>query len=183
MTTQLSPVTVCGLIAQPSVEPYAWKTALYQHDVSSLEVDFPVSLSANEVRTEAAELCITDAHFLGAVVHPGHVERCRRIDYADVAVVSDDEVSAHPGKNPYTVCGIYLDNGETYCATWVSHGPLMAYYDTWLEARNDGRTFLVACVHEGEIGRIDGLQLADPSCATEDVMKEFMHELVPTMIS
>lgn len=171
-------VTVCGLIVLPGVEPYAWQTALYWHELAESHAGVAVDFTRIQVREEGYSVGYPDAVLLGAAVHPRNVERCGGIDFADVPVDGDHELDRHPHTGEYTVCGVYLDNGETYCDVWVERGPRMAYLAAWNCARDNGREFLVACVHEGSVERLDGLPFADPSCGTEDESVSSMRELV-----
>lgn len=175
MTTSIS---VCGLIVLPGVEPYAWQTALYWHELAEPHAGVAVDFTRAQVLEEGYSVGYPNAVLLGAAVHPRHVERCGGIDFADVPVDGDDELERHSDTDLYTVCGIYLDNGETYCDEWVEYGPKMAYLAAWNCARDNGREFLVACVHHGSVERLDGLTFADPACNTEDESRSSMMELI-----
>lgn len=176
-------VSICGLIAKPGVEPYAWETAFYWKELADPDPKAAAAFAEQEVRQEALTNGHPDARLLISTVHPLHIPRCAGIAFADIPVDGEDEVARYPNQTLHTVCGIYLDNGQTYSSYWMSYGPRMAYLDAWGDARDDGRTLLVTCVHEGQIDRYPDLDFADPSCDTEVEMKSLMQELVPTMVS
>lgn len=171
-------VSVCGLIALPGVEPYAWQTAFYQHELAEEHAGVAVDFTRVQVREEGFAVGYPNAVFLGSAVHPRYVQRCGGIDFADISVDGDEEMERYQTTETYTVCGVYLDNGETYCDAWVEYGPRMAYLAAWNCARDNGREFLVACVHEGIVERLPGLLFADPACDTEDESRSSMSELV-----
>jgi hypothetical protein len=171
------PVTICGLIAEEGHEPFAWQTGHYWKELAEPDPAVAVEFLEQDIDREALDVG-TITTFLAASVHLGNYPRCSGIPNADFEVNGDLEFSLHPTKSLYTVCGIYLDNGETYQQEWMSHGQRVAYVDAWRDVRDDqARTLLVACVHEGSVPRGLEFRFALPSIKNEDEMKQAFKEL------
>lgn len=182
MTVEL---TVCGLHVVRGDEPYAWQTGLYHEEVldpgPGRDPDFAVAAEFSKMRvTQEGERNGLDATFFTASVHPGHIGRCAGFDFTGTTIDAmrdlDDDAQRYSEATAYTVCGLFLDNGQTYSGVWTAHGPLVACWGAFDQARSEGRPFLLACVHEGVQSGYD-LPFAEPACRSAEEMTFWMREL------
>lgn len=175
-------LTVCGVHVVRGDEPSSWNTGHYHQEVVDPEPDDDPDYT---VAIEFVQMWVAkegarggwDATFFAAAVHPGHVDRCAGFAFADIEILDlDAEADRYPEESDYTVCGIYLETGRTYCCVWTTPGPAVAYYRAWEEATQEKLTFLLACVHEGILPCFD-LPFADPTCDSDEAMQIWMREL------
>ncbi len=169
-------MSTCGLIVIRG-NPYEYQPGLYEETTTDGDPAIAVEFSQQRVAREGLEVGHPEATFWAAAVHPDIVDRRPNLD-ADMAVDPDREMELHPIMSIFTVCGWYLDNGQTYSDWWSAHGPKMAYLHAWDLAQQDGRTLLLANVHDGQLPRYLPFTFADPSCTSEAMMRDLMSEYV-----
>ena len=176
----ITQVTVCGLHIVSGVEFRASQTGLYQVEVVDegevTTAGVAVQFAQQLVRDEAAANAYPPTTFFAAAVHPGWVERYEGLDFADLEVDADEELSIYPTESLFTVCGVVYETGETYCDNWLAHGPKMAYYEAWKAGQQIGRELLLSNVHAGVVPTSYDFQFADPVCSSEPMMLDLMRE-------
>jgi hypothetical protein len=172
------PYSICGLLAEEGVEPYAWQTGFYWQDLVEPDPAVAVEFVEHEMDREGLDVGHTLVTFLAARVHSGNIQRCDGIPNADFEVDGDEEFRLHPEPSLHTVCGMIYPTGKPYCDLWMSHGPRVAYVDAWQCIRDEGQTLLVACVHTGDETE-DGLQFdfALPAIKNADEMEQVLKEI------
>lgn len=173
-------ISVCGNLASPLQEHYAWQSAYFEYELA--EVDPAVARQFAELDIDREGLAIgQDADLLVATLHYGHVGRCDRIDYADQEADVAEEHARYPLTLTYTVCGWFEDNGQCFSGMWSGRGPRLAYAAAFNHYEQFGRSLLVSCVHEGIIGRAPESPVwADVNCHSEVAMKQRLAELIPS---
>jgi hypothetical protein len=177
-------VSVCGLIVIPQREPQGYECALRQVTLAELDLSVALNFARGLVRTEAETTGLADCSMIAAAFHPGKVEVCPGIEYADQPVEPSEEI---PGPDQwFTVCGFYADTWQTYSGYQMAATPRMAYLQAWREVANThgGRYLYVANVHLGQLARhpVPGTQAppayGDPACETMGQMASAMDELL-----
>jgi hypothetical protein len=171
-------ISACCLLACPRIEPTAWQTRFQQLEVAEPDAMVAKEFIEQAVDLEGLEYGETDTDVLVATIHPGRSYYSRLITHADMEVPDGQEDLWDRGT--WTVCGVFSDNGQCYSDVWAAHGPLAAYGTAWNHWRKQGRTLWVAGVHWGDEPRTDwSPTFADPTCVTEDAMRQRLAELVP----
>lgn len=176
------PVTVCGIVAKQGWEPFAWETRLDHMDLAEADPAVAVEFVRLDVHQEGIANGNSICEYFAAAIHPGSLRRDHTFDYTDIEVCPEDELHRWPTQTTWTICGMYLDTGETYSQPWVAHGPAMAYLAAWEQARDDGRTLLLAGAHLG-IPDADtdlNIRYADTRCDTAEEMLSVLREWAPT---
>lgn len=170
-------VSLCGNIAVPGDEVQSWQTAFYQLELA--EPDAVAALAFAKTLYLDKELAFpSQADLIVSTIHPDWETRCTVITHADMEVDEDREMWLYPAQQLYTVCGWILETGEAYCDYWIANGPRLAYAQAWHSAQDTYGTFMVSCVHEGELARVPWTpSYIDPSCKTEADVEARMKEL------
>lgn len=173
-------ISVCGNLASPLQEHYAWQSAYFEYELA--EVDPAVARQFAELDIDREGLAIgQDADLLVATLHYGRVGICARIDYADQEVNPDEEFRLYPIEQTYTVCGWFDDNGQCFSGLWVGRGPRMAYAAAYQHYEQFGRSLMVSCVHGGIVERAaESPTWADVNCHSEAAMRQRLAELIPS---
>jgi hypothetical protein len=173
------PVSLCGNLASPQQEHWAWQTAYFEYDLT--EIDPAVARQFAELDIDHEGLAIgRDSDLLVATLHHGRVGRCERIDYADQEVIADEEFDLYPTSSTYTVCGWFEDNGQCFSGLWTGRGPRMAYSAAFGHYEQHGRLLMVSNVHEGIVLRAPESPVwADVNCHSEVAMRQRLTELIP----
>jgi hypothetical protein len=174
------PVTLCCLLADLTKEWQSWQTAFYQVELA--ELDPAVAQEFVELQVDREGLAVGEftTDVLLCTMHHGHdIARAPRIDCADQEVDEDEEIRRYPEASLWTVCGMFIDNGQCYSGYWVAHGPRHAYGMAYNHhQRTDGRHLAISCVHPGEQARAEqSPTFADASCKTEEAMISRLDEL------
>lgn len=176
MSVELS---VCGLYVIPGREQQGWECGLYPVTVESVDLSVALNFARLEVTREAEANGLAGSSFIAASFHPGKVDKCPGLEYADQPVNINEERDRFGGGRlrVYTVCGFYADNWQTYSTYVDAISPRMAYYQAWEDVQQtEGRYLYVANVHEGTIERcpVPGTDEApafgDPSVTTPEEM-------------
>lgn len=174
-------VSVCGLIVIPGREPQGWECGLYHEELDSVDLGVALNFTRAHLADEGLGNGHPDVTFLAAAFHPGGVDRCPGIEYADTPVDPREEQEHHPGPpRVFTVCGLYPDNWQTYSGYHQAVSPRMAYLEAWEQEQNTtGRYLYVANVHEGRVGCLVGPSgerpaWGDPGCRSETEMTDLI---------
>lgn len=171
-------MSVCGLYVISGVVLADSKPGLYHVEVAEEEDQrTAVAFAQQMVRDEALAIGVQDTStFYVSSLHPGWVDRCPGIEVAEEEVDEARENEIYSDHAVYTVCGMYSDNCETYCDSWVARGPGMAYLEAWYHVdQREKRNLFVTCVHEGDIPRFC-FPFAEPSCTSDPMMRDYMKE-------
>lgn len=176
-------VSACGLIVIPGREPQGFECALRQIAVVELDLSVALNFTRDLIRHEAEVAGLAGCSFIAAAFHPGHVDVCPGIEYADQPVEPSEERSG--GLDRYTVCGFYAEDWRTYSGYEDAETPRMAYLQAWRRVQNkEGRYLYVAGVHLGELtrhpmlGTTEPPAFGDPACRTSETMAEEMNTLM-----
>lgn len=184
-------VSVCGLIVIPGRESQGFECALRQVELAELDLSVALNFARSLIRDEAEVTGLPGVSIIAAAFHPGKVEVCPGLEYADQPVNPDEErreiggfVQSGPLSH-YTVCGFYADNWQTYSGYEDAETPRMAYLQAWRTvADTTGRYLYVAGVHPGEIprhplpGTSEPPAFGDPTCLTAAAMTDVMNTLM-----
>jgi hypothetical protein len=178
-------VSACCTLADSQTLPGQWMTGSYYQEVTDDTTDEGKAAVVKEFielemdrAANAAGNFTTDV--LVSTIHPGAVLWCQNLDYADLEVDSAREEAQYPIEQTFTVCGWFLEDGETYSGLWTARGPLLAYASVWRHYRTYDRTFMLSGVHEGIVSRVSWTPTyVDPSCITPEEMISRLAELQP----
>lgn len=177
-------ISVCGLIVIPGREQQGWECALRQETLAELDLSDALNFAREEIRIECLDNGLLGCSFIAAAFHPGKVEVCPGLDYADQPVNVREEQEHHSDAQIYTVCGFYADDWQTYSGYWTAVSPRMAYYAAFEhEQGQSGRYLYVANVHEGELERLnlpngEPPAYGDPACKTSTQMADAINTLL-----
>ena len=178
-------ISVCGSIVIPQREQQGWECGLYHEELTEVDLSVALNFTRKRIHDEGLGNGYDGASFIAAAFHPGHVDRCPGIEFADQPVNPHEEYDHHPRESRYTVCGLYSDNWQTYCGYFDACGPRMAYLAAYeAELNASGRYLYVANVHEGELQRLalpttsEPPAFGDPACKTSTDMADAMASLL-----
>jgi hypothetical protein len=178
-------ISVCGLIVIPQREQQGWECGLYHEELTEVDLSVALNFTRKRIHDDGLGNGYDRASFIAAAFHPGHVDQCPGIEYADQPVNAKEEYENHSGIRRYTVCGFYPDNWQTYCGYWDAISQRMAYLTAYEAELNDtGRYLYVANVHAGEQPRIavpgtsEPPAFGDPACKTPADMADAMAALL-----
>lgn len=178
-------ISVCGSIVIPQREQQGWECGLYHEELTEVDLSVALNFTRKRIHDEGLGNGYDGASFIAAAFHPGHVDRCPGIEFADQPVDVFEERDNHSGIRRYTVCGFYPDNWQTYCGYFDAISPRMAYLAAYEAEQNErGRYLYVANVHEGELQRLalpttsEPPAFGDPACKTPTDMADAMASLL-----
>lgn len=179
-------VSVCGLIVIPQREHQGWECGLYHEELAELDLSVALNFTRKRIHDEGLGNGYDDASFIAAAFHPGHVDRCPGIEYADQPVNVDEEFEHRlDGVARYTVCGLYAGTWQTYCGYFDAISPRMAYLSAYETVQNNESRYLYAAnVHDSELQRLpvpgtsEPSAYGDPACRTAADMADAMRALL-----
>lgn len=123
--------------------------------VPGKDLSVALNFARLEVTREAEANGCAGTSFIAAAFHPGRVDKCRGLEYADQPVdVAEERGRFGTRRRMFTVCGFYADNWQTFSTYVEEVSPRMAYWSAWEDVQQaEGRYLYVANVHEGTVQR------------------------------